>query len=584
MLPGGAQIIPEPTPQQLAAVKNEAADLAADDDDDGDDDDDDEQDQQQNDNNFRHPSNAYVGGRKPPEGLSVTSYPALLDIKKENSPMLSEANFGSMPTTSQIKHEALAHLADPTVAGHKLRETAKEFTIIHGLSSLSESDSADGEQPSMTMHKIGPGGTLQIPGVPAAITALPRSPLPLQKPLNLPNSLTVTAIDPLPSSPPKKQTQRKPRKTRKQPPPLIDSSDEEEGEYNSSSASGGNNISPSSKHKVLLETAGTIGKKGPGRPRKNTPSQSGNLSSASSTAKGPTLTAKKDVAKKPTTARRRLSRQTSSSSAQGTPTITPKKLTPKLPANSGTTQQLLASSSALPAAVAKTPQAVSSEDSSSSSTTSCSTSKSSSSSSDSEEEVTPAAAAAASSKPPASSLNKLPPSTALSASTPAVQAAKRHRRQSKVANSKPAAAGRIVKQLNKRKTSLDVETAPPAVAFTKKTKSNEQKSSQKVSTILSSSGSSNDSDSADEYVNAGTHHGAALETAADSQNALAAAPTGSHSQRSQNQQSPYKAAASSRSRVSSSSSSASSSSASSSGEHSDSDCESGRKDKVSQKT
>lgn len=504
-LRGGAQIIPEP-PQHVANIKNESiVDEVDDNGEDGENVNDVENDDLRRRNRVANKNDTFpypaFSSRKAPAGLSVTPLsPMLGDIKKEIStslvgmsvnpqqvPILNASEFVSIPST-QIKHEAMS------IAGGHTTVTPYGGDVIEGLSNLSsDSNSSDDER----LPVRGPGGTLQIPGVPAAITALPRSP-PLVQKTQMRNSVTMIRLDPLnspPSShlarpPPPQSRAKKPRKKLKQQSFATvapDTSDEEQDDLSKQRL-----VSPVPNVGVSGSTSGTVTgpKKGRGRPRKTTPNQSGNISSASSastSAKGPTLTAKKDISKKPASAtntaapaRRRASRLNSSNSALQDLNTSPSKQTliPPSPVDLPPIQPLN------PPVVPVKPQIVSfvaSDDSSSSSdSSSCSISKSSSSASDTEIEE---------------NINK----------------------QTK----------RIVKKLNTRKSSLEDLSAPIT-------------SSKKCHISMSSSSTSSSSESSTEDFNHLTN--VSTLTGGSSQQPVAVLSVGSSSQRTVSHQSPHKAA------------------------------------------
>ncbi|KAL9877222.1 AF4/FMR2 family member lilli isoform X2 [Glossina fuscipes] len=610
MLPGGAQIIPEP-PQQLTNIKNE--NLI--DDRDEDDDDDDENDSEVNgadtrsgvrrngDNNnsaknetFPHPSLAAAAAfptRKPPAGLSVTPLsPLLNDIKKEGSdvrasasgltvnstqvPVLNASEFVAIPS-NQIKHETMAIAGGHTTvipygnessSGTGVKNRADNYVGIEGLSGLSSDSDDDGRE---RLPVPGPGGILQIRGVPAAITALPRSPVILQKTQKLPNTLTVTPIDPLPSSPPSshpraaQQRAKKPRKKLKQQltsAVIADTSDEEHDEQKSNHL-----VSPAA---VTTTTTGVMGaKKGRGRPRKNaTPNQSGNISSASSasaSAKGPTLTAKKDVAKRTTIpatgSRRRISRQNSANLTQNA-LITQTKQPLPIPSPSVMTTQLLT----IPDPGGPTSTVTSNDSSSSSESSSYNNSKSSSSSTDSDNELE------AHAKQPAISVlssSEDDENTALPFAAQNVMTTKSTKVAVTQEEHKRSATGprRIVKQLNRRKSTMDDMVSG----------CNAPKAAPNAISMSSTSVSSSTDSSTEDYVPPNT----AVAGTAIGSSGQSHATLGSSSQRSTTQLSPYKnatGASSSRSRKPTSCSSAFSSE-SSGDEHFDSDCGEAKKEK-----
>ena len=536
-LRGGAQIIPEP-PQHVANIKNEAIMDEVDDDDE----DDENGNDMDNDNirrrnrvtnksdTFPHPA---FPSRKAPAGLSVTPLsPMLGDIKKEIStplvgmgvnqqqvPILNASEFVSIPST-QIKHEGMS------IAGGHTTVTPYGGDVIEGLSNLSsDSNSSDDER----LPVRGPGGTLQIPGVPAAITALPRSPPMVQKTQML-NSVTMIRLDSLNSSPsshltrppPPQPRAKKPRKKLKQQSSASvapDTSDEEQGELTKQRL-----VSPVPNVAVSGSISGTVTgpKKGRGRPRKTTPNQSGNISStssASASAKGPTLTAKKDINKKPAsvtnvagTARRRASRLYSSNSLAQDLNTSPTKQTliPASPADLPLTQQLI------PPVIPVKQQIVSfvaSDDSSSSSdSSSCSISKSSSSASETEIEE--------------KKLKKIVTNSS-SSEVEETKLCKVNTKLTVEAEQKILPPKRIVKKLNTRKSSLEDLSAPL-------TSSNK---SHNISMSSSSTSSSSESSAEDfsHLPNASTL------TGGSSQQIMAITSVGNSSQRSASHQSPHKA-------------------------------------------
>ncbi|KQS70019.1 AF4/FMR2 family member 4 isoform X2 [Drosophila erecta] len=343
ILPGGAQIIPESIDVTTAIVKNEKIHddhMAMED---GEEEDDDEEQQ------LRY------GG-----GLSVTP----VAVKKEAIDAVSEMALGAIPKT-QIKRESAEALLSARLSDSGTSASGSSS------SSSSSSDSAVGGE---VVPKLGLGEILQLPGVPAAITTVMRV-QPTQSQKAPPsNSVTLTPILPLPTSP--KQRQKKPRKKKAvTSAPILDSSDDDE---------------PPPKHPGLDHTAVSVQtppaadtvKKGRGRPRKQQQSGgSGNLSSASagssSQTKGPTLTAaKKPLAKTPLAMSRARKREHSSQSSSNGNTPTKKVATPQLVAAPLKPTSVTAGSSS------------SDEDSSSSAESSSKSSSSSSSSDDTETQNT----------------------------------------------------------------------------------------------------------------------------------------------------------------------------------------------------
>ncbi|XP_037813448.1 AF4/FMR2 family member lilli isoform X2 [Lucilia sericata] len=534
-LRGGAQIIPEP-PQHVANIKNESMlEDVDDDEDDGNEMEDENLHRRNRGTNkgetFPHPA---FPSRKAPAGLSVTPLsPMLSDIKKEIStphgsmgvnqqqvPILNASEFVSIPS-SHIKHESMS------IAGGHTTITSYSRDVIEGLSNLSsDTNTSDDER----LPVRGPTGTLQIPGVPAAITALPRSPPMVQKTQML-NSVTMIRLDPINSSPtahlsrppPPQSRAKKPRKKLKQQTSATvatDTSDEEQDDVTKRL------VSPAASGTTSGITSGVVAgpKKGRGRPRKTTPNQSGNISSASSasaSAKGPTLTAKKDINKKPAsttataTARRRASRLNSSnSSAQDLNSTTPtKQAIVQAPIELIQTTQVTT-----PVSVKEqvhTANATSDDSSSSSESSTCSMSKSSSSISDSDVEET---------------TNKQPIITNTSSSedegTKPNGSAK-----SKTSGSgehKSAPPKRIVKKLNTRKSSLEDLSAP----LTASTKPHDM-------SMSSSSSSSSSESSAEDFSHLPN---ASTLTGGSSQQPATSIGAGSSSQRSANHQSPHKVA------------------------------------------
>ncbi|KAM7353744.1 AF4/FMR2 family member lilliputian isoform 2-T2 [Cochliomyia hominivorax] len=536
-LRGGAQIIPEP-PQHVANIKNESMIEDEDDDEDENNEMEDENIRRRNrgankSETFPHPA---FPSRKPPAGLSVTPLsPMLSDIKKEMStphvgmsvnqqqvPILNASEIVSIPST-QIKHEAMS------IAGGHTTVTPYGCDVIEGLSNLS-SDSNTSEDERLPVR--GPGGTLQIPGVPAAITALPRSP-PMVQNTQMSNSVTIVRFNSSPTAtltrpPPPPSRTKKPRKKLKQQSNstiATDTSDEEQDDLSKRL------VSPIASNTVCGTVSGVVTgqKKGRGRPRKTTPNQSGNISSASSVSasvKGPTLTAKKDINKKPAsttnstataTARRRASRLNSSnSSAHDITSTTPTK------------QQTLVQT---PVELVQAPQiitppplkeqllttnATSDDSSSSSESSTCSISKTSSSASDTDADAD-------------ETVNKQTIiSNTSSSDDEDTKNDKTASKMSLVVEQKPLPPKRIVKKLNTRKSSLEDLSAPL-------TSSNKP---HNMSMSSSSSTSSSES-SAEDF---GHLPNTSTLTGGSSQQPSTSITSGSTSQRSTNHQSPHKVA------------------------------------------
>ncbi|XP_017116659.1 AF4/FMR2 family member lilli isoform X1 [Drosophila elegans] len=350
ILPGGAQIIPESIDVTTAIVKNEKIHddhMAMDEGEEEDDDEEHQQQHQQQQQQMRYGT-----------GLSVTP----VAVKKEAIDAVSEMALGAAIPKNQIKRES--------AEAHNAARLSDSGTSASGSSSSSSSSSSSdsGATGGEVVPMPGPGETLQLPGVPAAITTVMRVP-PTSQSQKAPasNSVTLTPILPLPTSP--KQRQKKPRKKKAvTSAPILDSSDDDE---------------PLPKHPGLEHSALTVQaqpavdtvKKGRGRPRKQQQSGgSGNLSSASagssSQTKGPTLTAaKKPLAKTPLAMSRARKRDHSSQSSSNGNTPTKKLATPLMVAPTLKPKDVHAASS-------------SSDDDSSSSGGSSSKSSSSSSSSD----------------------------------------------------------------------------------------------------------------------------------------------------------------------------------------------------------
>ncbi|KAH8323421.1 hypothetical protein KR067_008597 [Drosophila pandora] len=343
ILPGGAQIIPEPIEVSTAIVKNEKIHDDPMDMDDGEEDDDDEDQQPQQQQQLHYRAD-----------LSVTP----VSVKKEAIDGVSELGLAAIPK-NQIKRESSEAL-------HASR-LSDSGTSGSSSSSSSSSESAPGGE---VVPMPGPGETLQIPGG-AAITSVMRVPPTLTQKAPSSTSVTLMPILPLPMSP--KQRQKKQRK-KKTSTPIVNSSDEDE---------------PAPKHLGLDYTAAsahsqstaTAPAKKRGRPRKQQQQSggSGNLSSASagssSQTKGPTLTAaKKPLCKAlPAMGGARKRDHSSQSSSNGN-TPTKKMATPM-------------SVSAPPKTASVHRDSSSSDDDSSSSGGSSSKSSSSSSSSDDTEEA-----------------------------------------------------------------------------------------------------------------------------------------------------------------------------------------------------
>ncbi|XP_030377637.1 AF4/FMR2 family member 4 [Scaptodrosophila lebanonensis] len=394
ILPGGAQIIPESIDVTTAIVKNEKLH-------DGDEDEDEEDDE---DNNESGNGTQAMSGLRYGSGLSVTPVGITpFNIKKEALEQKQQALVSltapvqqmtaqdcvAIPK-NQIKRESSALLEDQRRADGLLRQS--------DANSTSSSDSACDVAGAQVLPMLGPDGTLQIPGVPADITAVSVPKLAGRNLNSQPvhrspvNSVTLTPIGPLPASP--KARQKKPRKKKMSAATVhsMDSSDDDEPTAakqkvyrdDALEMSGATTTVVASTLPTTTITAAP--KKGRGRPRKQHPQQvtptttagaphrtpqSGNLSSTStsSQAKGPTLTAKKLVTKT-TTARKRAN--SSNSSTSTTPT---KKLNNNV---------VLTSTIKQPASYAKSPSSSSSNDEDSSSSSSSSYSKSSSSSSETE--------------------------------------------------------------------------------------------------------------------------------------------------------------------------------------------------------
>ncbi|XP_053959437.1 AF4/FMR2 family member lilli isoform X2 [Anastrepha ludens] len=520
-------------------------------------------------------------------------------------PLLNAAEFVAIPT-SQIKHEApglsTASTTTTTVApmslaggtttvtpyntscanasgsGNGRRRTpsvsphvrnsvttgtkAGEFGRVTQLSAPSSDGPSSGDEDDITSVRptvptLGPGGTLKIPGVPAAITALPPSPpQPLVPAPTLRNSITVVPIDPLPTTAPTRR-RKKPRNLVPIVTTHLDTSDEEDmAPAKAAFKSGGVTVSPAALRaaagpggKLYAESTPPVAaKKGPGRPRKT--ASSGTASNTTTTvtvAKGPTLTAKKDVAnsgavaaKKPT-ARRKGSKQNLNSAA-----------------TTSTTKIATQSQQPVVSALTRAP----SIDSSSGSSTTYSTSSSSSSdtegsSSDDEDEEAVASATSTKRNPTARP-------TAAAAVTAATAAA-------------PVGTSRIIVQLNKRKSSRDdalPTTATTATASGVSKSSNNGKRRRTTPQFedadsdddSSESGSGSDESSVSNFITANANTNVVAPIGAGS-------ASGGSSHRSQNLQSPYKVPIStapvSSSSSSSSNGSSTSSSSSSGGEHSD---------------
>lgn len=525
-LRGGAQIIPEP-PQHVANIKNESlveegGDVIVDDNNIEDENLNRRSRSATKNETFPHPA---FPSRKPPAGLSVTPLsPMLSDIKKELSsshignvnqqqvPMLNASEFVSIPST-QIKREAMS------IAGGHTTVTAYEGDVIEGLSNLS-SDTNDSDEERMPVR--GPGGTLKIRGVPAAVTALPRSP-PLSHSNQMLNSVTMIRLDSTkPSSVPNlarssQSRTKKPRKKLKQQPSaalVTDTSDEEQEDLTKRL------ITPVANTESVGLTSGNAPgpKKGRGRPRKTASNQSGNISSASSAStKGPTLTAKKDVNKKPAplansaiaTVRRRASRLNSLNTVVHDVIPTTSNQI-KLQAPVELTKTVL-----LTAASQKDQQKtnVSTEDSSSSSESfTCSISKTSSSGSNSDMDL---------------KSNKQSAATNSSSSEDDDTKNKAIQKITGNSDQKTLLPKRIVKKLNTRKSSL--EDLTPLTSSSK----------PQNMPISSSSSSSSSESSAEDFSHLPN---ASSLTGGCSQQMAATAIGGSFSTRSANHQSPLKVA------------------------------------------
>uniref|UniRef100_A0A1I8MX19 AF4/FMR2 family member lilli n=1 Tax=Musca domestica TaxID=7370 RepID=A0A1I8MX19_MUSDO len=626
-LKGGAQIIPE----QLTNIKNESM---LDDDDEDDDDNGNDNVNKDIDRSSRRSRNKKDGGknetfqhpdlagataafptRKTSSLLVTPLSPILTDIKKESSTSLGGtssqqqvSDFLSM-NSNQIKHETMV-----IAGGHT---TVTPYDVLNPISTLSSDSNSNDEGSRERLPVRGPGGTLQIPGVPAAITALPRSP-PIMQKAQMPNTVTMIPLGPLSSGsngrgtapiapiPPTPTRAKKPRKKLKQQQNALlapDTSDEESDNANKQRLTS----PPSGAVAKTMTTPGGT-KKGRGRPRKTATPSSGNSSTTAATGppvvvvtatKGPTLTAKKDINKKPpptaptttptskdsatATARRRMSRLSSTNSlalqeAMAVPPITTTPIKQQLP----TTSPVALKATPPPPVIVKTQiketalkTSTSDDSSSSSDSSSFSNSKSSCSSSDSEIEEPSKKPTQSDAYPSLTSDDDDDENTATKAlqkpgdltSTKAVTAA--------VPSS--AHPKRIVKKLNTRKSSLeDLSTA----------------SSTKLNNICLSSPSSSSSESSAEdflppaiFANQQTAAGTTAATqsigaAAVASNGAAGTGSGGSSQRSVNQQSPYKvsSALSNRSRKQTPCSSAFSSE-SSAEDNSDSDLGVARKEK-----
>uniref|UniRef100_A0A034VY60 AF4/FMR2 family member lilli n=2 Tax=Bactrocera dorsalis TaxID=27457 RepID=A0A034VY60_BACDO len=524
-------------------------------------------------------------------------------------PLLNAAEFVAIPT-SQIKHEVpgLTTVATSTVApmslaggtttvtpyntisgnGHRrtlsasphMRNSVSAGSVKRRVGQLSApssdgptSNSSDDEDALATSTRstvptLGPGGTLKIPGVPAAITALPPSTSqPLASAPTVPNSITVLPINPLTKSAPLRK-RKKPRNSATSITTQLDSSDEED--MTSDFKSGGVTVSPTELRavtgpggKLYSEPTPVVpAKKGPGRPRKTAGSGSGKKTNATPIAipKGPKLTASKDVnsgalvAKKATT-KRRASRQNSNSTG-----IIPMK------SHSQTTQ---------PAALTSVPII----DTSSSGSASYSTSKSSSSSS-SETECEDGVISGSSSGD--DNKNKVAGATKTKrniSARPTAAAVTPASTCSVAANVLPASTSRIIVQLNRRKSSHD-DVPPIAISSVSTGGSAKMANSGKRKRSTSHfTQADEEADSDDESSDSGSgSYGSSVRnynTGATAANSVTHGgnASGGSSHRSQNMQSPYKvpipAAPVSSSTSSSSSVSSSSSSSSSGDEHFD---------------
>lgn len=528
-------------------------------------------------------------------------------------PLLNAAEFVAIPT-SQIKHEVpgLSTVATSTIApmslaggtttvtpynsstvkvsgnGHRrtpsasphMRNSVATGNVQRRIDKLSApssdgatSNSSDDEDALTTSTRstvptLGPGGTLKIPGVPAAITALPPSTSqPLASAPTLPNSITVLPINPLTKTTPSLR-RKKPRNSVATITTQLDTSDEEDMVSMASDfKSGGVTVSPTE----LRAVAGVGGKlysepmpvvpakKGPGRPRKTAGSgKKPNTTTIAPASKGPKLTANKDVNSsavvgKKTTAKRRASRQNSNSTG-----INPMK------PHSQPTQSALSCAPII--------------DSSSSGSASYSTSKSSSSSSsetECEDGIISGSSSGDDNKMKGAGATKtkrnLSARKTAAAVTPSTAC-------SVTANTLPASTSRIIVQLNRRKSSHD--DAPPIAISSVNTSgsskvANSGKRKRSTSHFINADEEADsDDDSSDSgsgsYGSSVKNYNAGTTTA----NSITQGgnASGGSSHRSQNLQSPYKVpipAAPVSSSTSSSSSVSSSSSSSSGDEHFD---------------
>ncbi|XP_014095518.2 AF4/FMR2 family member lilli isoform X2 [Bactrocera oleae] len=479
-------------------------------------------------------------------------------------PLLNAAEFVAIPT-SQIKHEVpgLTTVATSTVApmslaggtttvtpyntstisgnGHRRTPSASPHmrTSVTGtakrrvgqLSAPSSdgptSNSSDDEDALTTSTRstvptLGPGGTLKIPGVPAAITALPPSTLqPLTSAPTVPNSITVLPINPLTKTAPLRK-RKKPRNSVATIATQLDTSDEED--VTSDFNSGGVTVSPTELRavtgpggKLYTEPTPVVpAKKGPGRPRKTAGNGSGKKTNPTSiviASKGPKLTASKDVnssavvAKKAPT-KRGASRQNSNSTG-----IIPMK------SYSQTTQ---------PGALSCPPTT----DTSSSGSTSYSTSKSSSSSS-SETECEDGVISGSSSGD--NNKNKVAGATKNKTSTCSV-----------TANILPASTSRIIVQLNRRKSSHG-DVPPVAISSVSTSGSAKVTNSGKRKRSTSHfTHAKEEADSDDESSDSGSgSYGSSVRnynagTTTTNSITQGGNTSGGSSHRSQNMQSPYK--------------------------------------------
>lgn len=528
-------------------------------------------------------------------------------------PLLNAAEFVAIPT-SQIKHEVsgLTTVATSTVPpmslaggtttvtpcntstvsgnGHRRTPSASPHmcnsvptgTVKRRIGQLSApssdeptSNSSDDEDAPATTTRstvptLGPGGTLKIPGVPAAITALPPSTAQkLASAPTVPNSITVLPINPLTKTAPLRK-RKKPRNSVATITTQLDTSDEEDMvSVALDFKSGGVTVSPTELRavtgpggKLYSEPTPVVpAKKGPGRPRKTAGNvKKTNATSIAAISKGPKLTASKDVnsgavVAKKATAKRRASRQNSNSIG-----IIPKK------SHSQTTQ---------PVTLSCAPNI----DSSSSGSTSYSTSKSSSSSS-SETECEDGVISGSSSND--DNKNKIAGATNTKrniSARPTAATVTPASACSVTTNTLPASTSRIIVQLNRRKSSHD-DVPPIAISSVSTSGSSKVVNSGKRKRSASHfTHADEEADSDDESSDSGSgSYGSSIRTynaGTTTVNSITHGgnTSGGSSHRSQNLQSPYKvpipAAPVSSSTSSSSSVSSSSSSSSSGDEHFD---------------